>query len=59
MSVRNRRIALGIGVILAVLAVGLANAHLVYVATDSQPACVPHDRPGEAEGGYGAAQPSC
>lgn len=40
----------------------LANAHLVYVATMSQPKCVPHAK---ADGGkpmvgvFGAAKPSC
>jgi hypothetical protein len=39
-----------------------ANAHLIYVATRSQPACVEHVRPGDASaerGQYAAAQSSC
>jgi len=54
-----RRLTVCLAVIGAVLAVVLANAHLVYVATGSQPDCVSHARPGEVAGGYGAAQPSC
>jgi hypothetical protein len=44
-----------------VLLVLLANAHLVYVATTSQPACVAHTRPGEgaAPGQYSASQSAC
>ena len=40
----------------------LANAHLVYVAMWSQPACVPHLRQGETAGSsteYSAAQSAC
>jgi hypothetical protein len=39
-----------------------ANAHLIYVATRSQPACVEHVRRGDAgaeHGQYAAAQSSC
>ena len=39
-----------------------ANAHLIYVATTSQPACVTHLRQGEgdaARGHFSAAQSSC
>jgi hypothetical protein len=49
-------VALAIAVVLA------ANAHLIYVATMSQPACVDHLRPGEAStarGQFSAAQSSC
>lgn len=59
MTARGRRLAVGLGVALVLGAVGLANAHLVYVALDSQPDCAPHVRPGESAGAYGAAQPSC
>jgi len=48
--------AVGIAAILA------ANAHLVYVAIRSQPACVVHLRPGDGhvEGSqFSAAQSSC
>jgi hypothetical protein len=47
----------------AVLALVLAaNAHLIYVATASQPPCVAHVRQGEgspAHGQFSAAQSSC
>jgi hypothetical protein len=49
-------VALAIAIVLA------ANAHLVYVATMSEPACVDHRRPGEARperGQFSAAQSSC
>jgi hypothetical protein len=42
--------------------VAAANAHLVYVASSSQPACVAHLRQGEGSKGLGlfsAAQSSC
>ncbi|HUF87592.1 MAG TPA: hypothetical protein VMM59_09430 [Thermohalobaculum sp.] len=38
----------------AVLVFVLANAHLVYVATSTQPDCV-----AEGAGGYRAAKPAC
>jgi hypothetical protein len=46
----------------AVAAVLAANAHLVYVATTSEPACVAHVGPGEGNaerGRFSAAQSSC
>jgi len=49
-------VALAVGVVLT------ASAHLVYVATISEPACVAHVRPGQANaerGGLSAAQSSC
>lgn len=60
MSAKERRsgrlIAVALGA--AVLVFVLANAHLVYVATSSQPDCVAHA--GEAGGdGYRAAKPAC
>ena len=42
---------------LAALVIG-ANAHLLYVATVSQPDCVAHLKPGES-GGFAAARPAC
>ena len=39
-----------------------ANAHLIYVATSSQPACITHLRQGEGDatrGLFSAAQSSC
>lgn len=46
----------------AIAAVLAANAHLIYVATMSQPPCVAHLRQGEgdaARGLFSAAQSSC
>ncbi|OJY68139.1 MAG: hypothetical protein BGP16_14825 [Sphingobium sp. 66-54] len=48
------------GIALAVVL--LANAHLVYVATSSQPTCVPHVKAGDAASSttpFSAAKPSC
>ncbi|HZV17826.1 MAG TPA: hypothetical protein VFF84_03945 [Sphingobium sp.] len=48
------------GIALAVVL--LANAHLVYVATSSQPPCVPHVQAGDAASpatSFSAAKPSC
>jgi hypothetical protein len=53
--------------ILLAVAAGLllvigANAHLVYVAVKSQPECVAHLRPGEADAqsaSFSAAQSNC
>lgn len=38
-----------------------ANLYLVMVALDSQPACLPHHKPGavKAEAGYSAATSTC
>lgn len=50
----------GVGAGLALL--GLANAHLVYVAFASQPECVRHLKQGEGNGqvrAFSAAQSSC
>lgn len=59
MTARDRKLALRLGIAVAVLVVALANAHLVYVALDSQPTCVPHVRPGVEDGAFGAARSSC
>jgi hypothetical protein len=56
----SKRIWLLVG--LALAAVLAANAHFLYVAIASQPACVTHVRPGEGNGDRGlfsAAQSSC
>lgn len=37
----------------------IANAHLVYVAVGSQPACVPHAKAAGETGQFRAARPSC
>lgn len=38
-----------------------ANVHLVMVALESQPSCVPHQKPGAKPGhaGYSAAKSAC
>jgi len=36
-----------------------ANAHLVYVAVQSQPDCVAHIKDSGDSGGYRAAKPAC
>ncbi|MFV3129030.1 hypothetical protein [Niveispirillum sp. KHB5.9] len=38
-----------------------ANIHLVMVALESQPSCVPHQKPGvkPAQAGYSAAKSAC
>jgi hypothetical protein len=41
------------------LLVAAANAHLVYVAVQSQPDCVPHAKAAEEGRGYSAAKPAC
>lgn len=46
----------------ALLLVGAAHAHLVYVALRSQPDCVDHLRPGQASGNqarFSAAKSAC
>jgi len=46
----------------ALVAILLANAHLVYVASTSQPECVAHakaDGTSHAPGVFGAAKSSC
>lgn len=58
---RSRRVY----IVLAIAALGvilLANAHLVYVASTSQPQCVAHaktDGSARAPGVFGAAKSSC
>ncbi|UZF95436.1 hypothetical protein [Bosea sp. NBC_00550] len=37
----------------------LANAHLVYIAIGSQPACVPHAKSAGEAGTFRAARPAC
>ncbi len=58
---RSRRFFLALAGV-ALLGVLLANAHLVYVATSSQPPCVPHVRAGDSAAAalpFSAARPSC
>jgi hypothetical protein len=59
---RRIHLRLWLVVALAAAAVLAANAHLIYVATISQPACVTHLRQGDGSVGRGlfsAAQSSC
>ena len=44
----------GAGLLLAA-----ANAHLVYVALESQPDCVPHTKQADGTGAYRAARSVC
>lgn len=55
-----RRIRLGwmIGLGIVAVLVG-ANAHLVYVAFSSQPACVSHLKASDGAGHFSAAKSSC
>ncbi len=54
----TRARTLWLAVAAGLLLVAGANAHLVYVAVTSQPACVAHLRAGEA-GGLSAARSAC
>ena len=57
-----RRIHIWILLTVAAAVVVAANVHLVYVAVMSQPACVAHVRPGEADKAgdlFSAAKSSC
>jgi hypothetical protein len=60
---KTGRTTFWIGLVIAcLLVVVAANAHLVYVATISQPDCIAHVRQGEGSGELGrfaAAQSSC
>lgn len=62
----NSRWPSGKLIVVAVVTAGLlllagANAHLLYVATTSQPDCVDHVKPGETSRGgmFSAAKSSC
>ena len=62
MAVKRKRLRLWLLIFAGLLVVGVANWHLVYVATTSQPDCVTHLRPGSGDGKQGlfsAAQSSC
>ena len=59
---RKRKTAIWIWLLVAggMIALFGANAHLIYVATASQPACVSHVRDaGETPGQFRAAKSSC
>lgn len=62
-AARSRtRLIVGLAVCAGVLLLAIANAHLIYVATTSQPACVPHVQQGQgipARGLYSAAESAC
>jgi hypothetical protein len=60
MIVPRRTLTIGAAVA-ALLIVLLANAHLVYVALQSQPECVAHLKPGSGgeSGAYSAARSAC
>lgn len=53
----RRLVLIGAGAALTLLVA--ANAHLVYVAFTSQPACVPHAKVAGDNGAFRAARPSC
>ena len=54
------RLVVGLIVSAVVLLLVLANAHLVYVATTSQPECIPHLKTsGETSGAFRAAKSAC
>lgn len=54
------RIVLMAAVGIGILVLGGANAHFVYVAVTSEPACVPHTKAVSLEPGrFRAAMPSC
>jgi len=61
MTVSRRALAIGVTVAALLLLLALANAHLVYVAMQSQPDCVAHLKPGtgDGSGAYSAARSSC
>ena len=58
---RWKRIAVGAAIVLTVMGIFLAaNAHLLYVALQSQPDCVEHKKSGESTAGqFSAAKSSC
>jgi hypothetical protein len=56
-----RRLAIGATIVLTIMGIFLAaNAHLLYVALQSQPDCVAHGKTGAAAPGqFSAAKSSC
>jgi len=60
-SARSHTVAIWLAVAAGLLLVIGANAHLVYVAVTSEPACVAHLRSGEgaSPGSYSAAESAC
>lgn len=56
----RRKLVIAAFVVAGLGVLGAANAHLVYVAVNSQPDCVAHTKTaGEAPGAYRAARSSC
>lgn len=60
----NPGVIIGLALAAAVLLAVGANAHLVHVATSTQPACVPHIKtadqaPDKAAGAFRAAKSAC
>jgi len=53
------RRAVWLAVALGTLGLAAANAHLVYVAVQSQPGCVDHLKTAGEDGSYRAAKPAC
>ena len=56
------RLIVGLAVGAGLIALVLANLHLVYVAVSTQPACVAHVKQGESASGQGsfrAARSAC
>lgn len=59
-SHQKTRLMVGLGVAAVALLLVLANFHLFYVATTSQPECIAHLKTsGAASGSFRAATPSC
>jgi len=61
-SIARTKVAVSLFVGFALLLLLIANGHLIYVATTSQPACVAHVQQGEGiarPGRYSAAQSAC
>lgn len=57
---KKTRLIIGLIVAAAVLLLVLANFHLFYVATMSQPECIAHLKTsGAASGSFRAAKPAC
>jgi hypothetical protein len=59
---RGGRLAIWLLVAAGLVAVGVANWHLIHVAITTAPDCIAHVRPGEGDGAHGslsAAQSSC
>jgi hypothetical protein len=61
-TARGSRLTIWLLIVAGLVAIGMANWHLVYVAITSQPDCVAHARLGDGHkehGSFSAAQSSC